>query len=190
MTRGVWCYTRTNVKWEYCDVRECWDCDKGGYIDHVIWTEVAESHLLTEKELKVTYRDELLEGVIRHVFHVMKKSSKLGHGKTHFPPQLIIKDPLPLPNKMSLKVAESGLDIKFSAWNLSIAGLQNVMLKNLTVMRHIGLKDIHVVFQLVTADITLSGMYRLNGTGLHLLPITGIKGFQIAKLSKVPAQLD
>ena len=117
----------------------------------------------------------MLEDVIRHVFHVMKKSSKLGYGKTHFPQKLMIQDPFPLSSNMSFKKKKSGLvDIEFSAWNLSMAGLHNVLLKNLHIVRHIGLTDIHVVSQLVT-DITLSGEYRLEGTGLALLPVSGIR---------------
>ena len=147
---------------------------KDGDIDNVIWTEVAESDLLTEEEHKVAFRDVVLEGVIRRVFHVLKESSKLGNGRTKFPPELIVRDPLPLPKDISFKKTEAGLvDIDFKAWDLSIAGLHNVLIKNLHVLRHIGLKDIRVVLQLVT-DITLSGNYSLKGTGLSFMPVTGI----------------
>jgi len=146
---------------------------KDGDIDSVIWTEVAESELLTEEEHKVAFRDVVLEGVIRRVFHVLKESSKLGYGRTQFPPELIVRDPLPLPQNISFKKTEAGLvDIDFKAWDLSIAGLHNVLIKNLHVLRHIGLKDIRVVLQLVT-DITLSGNYSLEGTGLSFMPVTG-----------------
>jgi len=142
-------------------------------VTDVIWTEVAESELLTEEEHKVAFRDVVLEGVIRQAFHVMKESSKLGYGRTRFPRELIVRDPLPLSQDISFKKIESGLvDIDFKAWDLSIAGLHNVMIKNLHVLRHIGLKDIRVVLQLVT-DLTLAGNYSLQGTGLSLLPVTG-----------------
>merc|ERR1712055_690593 len=146
---------------------------KDGDIDNVIWTEVAESELLTEEEHKVAFRDVVLEGVVRHVFHVLKESSKLGYGRTQFPPELIVRDPLPLPQNISFKKTEAGLvDIDFKAWDLSIIGLHDVLIKNLHVLRHIGLKDIRVVVQLVT-DITLSGNYSLEGTGLSFMPVTG-----------------
>ena len=148
-----------------------------GDIDNVVWTEVAESELLTEDEHKVAFRDVVLEGVIRRVFHVLKESSKLGYGRTRFPPNLIVRDPLPLTQDISFKKTEAGLvDIDFKAWGLSIMGLHNVMIKNIHVLRHIGLKDIRVVLQLVT-DITLAGNYSLQGTGLSLLPVTGITLF-------------
>jgi len=146
---------------------------KDGDIDNVIWTEVAESELLTEEEHKVAFRDVVLEGVVRRVFHVLKESSKLGYGRTQFPSELIVRDPLPLSQNISFKKTEAGLvDIDFKAWDLSIAGLHNVLIKNLHVLRHIGLKDIRVVLQLVT-DITLSGNYSLEGTGLSFMPVTG-----------------
>merc|ERR1712215_632152 len=142
-------------------------------VTDVIWTEVAESELLTEEEHKVAFRDVVLEGVIRQAFHVMKESSKLGYGRTWFPRELIVRDPLPLSQDISFKKIESGLvDIDFKAWDLSIAGLHNVMIKNLHVLRHIGLKDIRVVLQLIT-DITLSGNYSLEGTGLSFMPVIG-----------------
>ena len=29
-TEGVWCYIgTTDTAWEYCDVRKCYECDKG-----------------------------------------------------------------------------------------------------------------------------------------------------------------
>ena len=147
---------------------------KGENINNIIWTEVAESQVLTEKELNVAYRDLVLESVIKHVFQVMKESSKLGQNKTHFPPKLMIKDPLPLSKKMSLKKKVTGLfDIEFKAWDLSVAGLHNALIKDLIILRHIGLTDIHVVFRLA-ADITVSGKYSLDGTGLGLLPVEGI----------------
>ena len=146
-----------------------------GDIDDVVWTEVAESELLTEEEHKVAFRDVVLEGVIRRVFHVLKESSKLGYGRTRFPRNLIVRDPLPLTQDISFKKTEAGLvDIDFKAWGLSIMGLHNVMIKNIHVLRHIGLKDIRVVLQLVT-DVTLAGNYSLQGTGLSLLPVTGSK---------------
>jgi len=148
-------------------------CSFAEDIDNVVWTEVAESELLTEEEHKVAFRDVVLEGVIRRVFHVLKESSKLGYGRTRFPPNLIVRDPLPLTKDISFKKTEAGLvDIDFKAWGLSIAGLHNAMIKNIHVLRHIGLKDIRVVLQLVT-DITLAGNYSLQGTGLSLLPVTG-----------------
>merc|ERR1712142_1460451 len=140
-----------------------------GEIDTLIWTEVPESDLLTEEEHKVAFR----EGVIRRAFHVLMESSKLGFGRTNFPSTLLVRDPLPLAQDISFKKTESGLvDIDFKAWDLTISGLHNVWIKNLHVLRHIGLKDIRVVLQLVT-DMTFAGNHSLEGTGLSLLPVTG-----------------
>ena len=63
-------------------------------------------------------------------------------------------------------------DIKFRAWNLALRGLHDLKLKTLHVIRHIGLRDIRVVVQLVT-DLEATGRYSLNGTGLSLVPLSG-----------------
>jgi len=144
-----------------------------GEIDQVNWTEAAESELLTEEEHKVAFRDVVLEGIVRRAFHVLLESSKLGEDRTTFPSHLLIKDPLPLGQDIAFKKKQAGLvDIDFKAWDLSITGLHNIWIKNLHVLRHIGLKDIRVVLQLVT-DLRFSGNYSLEGTGLSLLPVTG-----------------
>ena len=63
-------------------------------------------------------------------------------------------------------------DIKFRAWDLALHGLHNLKLKTLHVIRHIGLRDVRVVVQLVT-DLEATGHYSLNGTGLSLVPLSG-----------------
>ena len=66
------------------------------------------------------------------------------------------------------------MDVDFRAWDLSITGLHNTWLKNLHVLRHLGLKDIRVVIQLIT-DLSFNGNYTLSGTGLSMIPVTGRK---------------
>ena len=144
-----------------------------GEIDEVVWTDVAESSLLTQEEHKVAFRDVVMEGVVRRAFHVLMESSKLGFKKTTFPAQLLLKDPVPIDEDIAFKKKEAGLvDIDFKAWDLMISGLHNMWIKNLHVLRHIGLKDIRVVVQLIT-DLSFTGNYSLEGTGLSMIPVTG-----------------
>ena len=144
-----------------------------GDIDEVEWTEVAESSLLTEEEHKVAFRDVVMEGMIRKAFSVFMASSKLGRGRTTFPSQVLVRDPLHVRQDIAFKKKEAGLvDIDFKAWDLAIRGLHDMSIKNLHVLRHIGLKDIRIVVQLVT-DMMFSGNYSLEGTGLSMIPVTG-----------------
>jgi len=144
-----------------------------GQIDEVVWTQVAESSLLTQEEHKVAFRDVVMEGVVRRAFHVLMESSKRGFKKTTFPAQLLLKDPVSIDQDIAFKKKEAGLvDIDFKAWDLMISGLHSMWIKNLHVLRHIGLKDIRVVVQLIT-DLSFTGNYSLEGTGLSMIPVTG-----------------
>ena len=142
-------------------------------ISEVVWTEVAEASLLTQEEHKVAFRDVVLEGVMRRVFNVFIQSSKLGSKRTRFPAHLLLKDPQVVIQDIAFKKKKQGLlDIDFKAWDLLINGLHNIRIKNLHVLRHIGLKDVRVVVQLMT-DLSVVGKYNLEGTGLTMIPVTG-----------------
>ena len=142
-------------------------------ISEVVWTEVAEASLLTQEEHKVAFRDVVLEGVMRRIFNVFMQSSKLGSKRTRFPAHLLLKDPQVVIQEIAFKKKKQGLvDIDFKAWELFITGLHNIRIKNLHVLRHIGLKDVRVVVQLLT-DLSFVGKYNLEGTGLSMIPVTG-----------------
>merc|ERR1712215_669038 len=149
-------------------------------ISQVIWTDVAEASLLTEDEHKVAFRDVVIESVVRRMFNVFMQSSKQWPAHSNFPNHLLLKDPQVVQENISFKKKTQGLvDIDFKAWNLKISGLHDIKIKNLHVLRHIGLKDIRVVVQLVT-DLKITGEYKLQGTGLSMLPLTGSGQLNVA----------
>jgi len=154
---------------------------KNGEIDEIVWTDITEASLLTEEEHKVAFRDVVMEGVVRRGFSVLMDSSRKGFPpRTTFPSHLLIRDPLKIDQDISFKKKQAGLmDVDFRAWDLSITGLHNTWLKNLHVLRHLGLKDIRVVIQLIT-DLSFNGNYTLSGTGLSMIPVTGSGGLKVS----------
>ena len=143
-----------------------------GNIDEIIWTDEVESNLLTEQEHKVAFRDVVMESFLRKFFNTLMESSKKGFTLTSFPSDLLLKDPLQVEEITFDKKQDGLMDIKFKAWDLVIQGLHQAWIKNLHVLRHIGLKDVRVVVQLIT-DISFVGNYSLEGTGLSMIPLKG-----------------
>lgn len=141
-------------------------------IGEVIWTTEEEFTLLTEEEHKVAFRDVVLESVCERILNVILASSRVGHSLSRIPKQLLIPDPVSIPD-IAFSRAQPGLyNIQFEANNLKIRGLHESKIKNLHVLRHLGLKDIRFVMQFVT-PLLLDGQYTLTGTGLSLLPLQG-----------------
>merc|ERR1712215_270523 len=123
-------------------------------ISQVIWTDVAEASLLTEDEHKVAFRDVVIESVVRRMFNVFMQSSKQGQAHSNFPNHLLLKDPQVVQENISFKKKTQGLvDIDFKAWNLKISGLP---------------------------DLKITGEYKLQGTGLSMLPLTGSGQLNVA----------
>jgi len=146
---------------------------RSGEVGELVWTSQAESDLLTEDQHKVAFRDVVIEKALQRMFDVYLHSSKVGKNNTNFPRHLLIEDPTRLTTHVDFKKKQPGLlDIQFKAWNLLLHGLHNIQLKNLHVLRHIGLRDIRVVIQVV-ADLHVTGDYRMEGTGLSMIPVTG-----------------
>jgi len=143
-----------------------------GDIEGVIWTQEEEASLLTPDQHKVAFRDVVLEKVLTRLIQSVLENSRVGPQFTRLPIELIVPDPLVLQD-ISFQRAQSGLfDINFKAWNLLLSGLQSFRVKNLHVLRHLGLNDVRVVVQLETT-LDLEGSYALEGTGLSLLPLSG-----------------
>ncbi|XP_023339699.1 uncharacterized protein LOC111709950 isoform X2 [Eurytemora carolleeae] len=141
-------------------------------VKHVIWTDVEESTLLDESLHKVAFRDVVLEKLLTRLINSLLENSRRGPEFSSMPSALLIPDPLCIPN-INLQKAKSGVfDINFQGWNLKITGLHTTKIKNLHVVRHLGLQDIRAVVQLVT-DLNIEGIYNLTGTGLSLLPLYG-----------------
>jgi len=137
-----------------------------------LWTEDEESSLLTEEEHRVAFRDVVLEEAARRVIQNVLLSSKMDPESARLPDGLRVPDPLIMPNVHFSKAVPALFDIDFEAWNLKLRGLQDLKIKNLHVIRHLGLNDIRVVVQLVTS-LSLNGFYNMTGTGLSLIPLTG-----------------
>lgn len=149
----------------------------GGEVDSVVWTGVSQASLLTPEQHKVAFRDVVAEKTIRRIFSTFLSTCRLyprtQPGELLFPAELIISDPLQVKQKLDFHKKKDGLcDVDFSAWDLQLHGLHGMKLKNLHVLRHIGLRDLRVVVQIV-ADMKLTGQYKVQGTGLSMVPVTG-----------------
>jgi len=141
-------------------------------IDEIVWTDEEESFHLTEDVHKVAFTDEVLETVLKREVDVIVANSRLGGDLSRIPSCLLLPDPLIMP-EISFKKAQTGLfDIDFKAWDLKLTGLLYLKVKNLHALRHLGLRDIRVVAQLV-APVNIVGQYSLTGTGLNILPLYG-----------------
>jgi len=143
-----------------------------GKIDEILWTEDEESSLLTDEEHRVAFRDVVLEEAARRVIETLLLNSKMDPSSTRIPQSVRVPNPLYLPDVYFSKAVPALFDIDFEAWNLELSGLQDLRIKNLHVIRHLGLNDIRVVVQLET-NLRLNGSYNLSGTGLSLIPLTG-----------------
>merc|ERR1712179_47699 len=64
------------------------------------------------------------------------------------------------------------VDVDFKAWDIQLHGLHNTKVKNLHVLRHMGLQDLRLVLQ-VEADLNMTGQYTVQGTGLSMVQVTG-----------------
>jgi len=138
----------------------------------VIWTDKDQVDLLTEDEHKVAFRDVVLEKLLERIIYTWIMNSKLPPGFSRMPNTILVPDPVYIPN-IAFNRAQSGLfDVNFKAWDLRLSGLHASTVKNLHVLRHLGLKDIRVVGQVVT-PLYVEGEYDLVGTGLSLVPLSG-----------------
>lgn len=139
----------------------------------VIWTDQPEAEILTEEEHKVAFRDVVIEGMARQFFKVYMEACRLGPNKSHIPDHLMMKDPQVVKDVIHFKKQQKGLvDVEFKAWNLKLGGLHNLEIENLHVVRHIGLKDIRLMGQVVT-DISFTGEYEIKGSGLSMVDLSG-----------------
>jgi len=141
-------------------------------IDEVVWTNAEEVTLLTEEEHKVAFRDVVLEAVAERMLNVILASSKVGSKRSRLPYQILIPDPVRIPDVAFSKAQPALFNIQFTATDLKIHGLHDSKIKHLHVLRHLGLNDIRIVVQFIT-PLRLDGQYTLTGTGLSLLPLQG-----------------
>jgi len=141
-------------------------------IDEVIWTREEEFTLLTDEEHKVAFRDVVLESICERILNVILSSSRVGSQFSSIPDQLLIPDPVVIPDVSFSRSQPALYNIQFKATDLKIHGMHASKVKHLHVLRHLGLKDIRFVVQFVT-PLVIDGKYSLTGTGLSLLPLHG-----------------
>lgn len=158
-------YTVGNIRADSSEVDQ-------GTLVNVVWTNEEEANLLTEEEHKVAFRDVVLEKLVERIINTWLENSRLGPGISRMPANILLEDPINIPD-ISFKRAQSGLfDINFKARNLRLSGIHATRINNLHILRHLGLKDIRVVGQVVI-PLLVEGEYELVGTGLSLLPFSG-----------------
>jgi len=139
-------------------------------INELVWTSDEESSLLSEEQHKIAFRDVILEGAIRRILNVILFNSRAIYSS--LPREVKIPDPLLIPDMTFSKSQPGIFNIDFNASQLKLRGLQSSIIKNLHVIRHLGLKDIRIVAQIVI-PLELEGHYTLTGTGLSMLPLHG-----------------
>jgi len=147
-----------------------------GDVESIVWTSEAQASLLTEQQHKVAFRDVVAEKAIRRVLDVWVAScrqAQLPGSQIVFPQELLVKDPLPVMETLDFHKTKPGVvDVDFKAWDIQLHGLHNTKVKNLHVLRHMGLQDLRLVLQ-VEADLNMTGQYTVQGTGLSMVQVTG-----------------
>jgi hypothetical protein len=141
-------------------------------IQDIEWVELDEKDLLSSEEHSLAFRDVLFEEVLKQVITSIFTNAKLPENEMRIPGQLKIDDPMYL-SDVSFVTAKAGLySVDFKATNLKLTGLHNFKVKNLHVLRHIGLRDLRVLIQII-GSLNLCGMYDLKGSGVSLLAGSG-----------------
>lgn len=104
----------------------------------IVWANQPERELLKGDETKVAFRDIAFEVLARRVFETYIIASK--HTDSSFvPDSWHLKEPLKLAQNVTFeKKIEGLLDIKFSAWNIKINGLQDIVIEQFHFIRHVG----------------------------------------------------
>jgi len=147
-----------------------------GDVDSIVWTSEAQANLLTPQQHKVAFRDVVAEKAIRRVLNVWVAScrhAQLPGSTNFFPEELLVQDPLPVMESLDFhKTKEGVVDVDFKAWDIQLHGLHDIQVKNLHVLRHMGLQDLRLVIQ-VEADLNMTGQYTVTGTGLSMVAVTG-----------------
>jgi len=154
-----------------------------GDVESIVWTSEAQASLLTEQQHKVAFRDVVAEKAIRRVLDVWVAScrqAQLPGAQIVFPQELLVKDPLPVMETLDFHKTKPGVvDVDFKAWDIQLHGMHNIQVKNLHVLRHMGLQDLRLVIQ-VEADLSMTGQYTANGTGLSMVKVSGAGPLSVA----------
>ena len=89
-------------------------------------------------ENKVAFRDIAFEVMTSKIFEAYIFACK--HTENSFVPESwLLKEPHKIPNDVKFeKKIEGLLNIKFSAWNIKISGLQDIVIEQFHFIRHVG----------------------------------------------------
>ena len=104
----------------------------------IVWANQPEKELLKGDETKVAFRDIAFEVMTRKIFEAYIFASK--HTESSFVPESwLLKEPHKITNNVKFEKKIDGLlDIKFSAWNIKISGLQDIVIEQFHFIRHVG----------------------------------------------------
>ena len=104
----------------------------------IVWANQPEKELLKGDETKVAFRDIAFEVMMRKIFETYIFACK--HTENSFVPESWrLQEPHTIPNDIKFdKKIEGLLDIKFSAWNIKISGLQDIVIEQFHIIRHVG----------------------------------------------------
>ena len=104
----------------------------------IVWATQPEKELLKGDETKVAFRDIAFEVMTKKIFEAYIFACK--HRETSFVPESwLLKEPHEIPNHVKFdKKIDGLLDIKFSAWNIKISGLQDIVIEQFHFIRHVG----------------------------------------------------
>ena len=104
----------------------------------IVWANQPEKELLKGDETKVAFRDIAFEIMTRKIFEAYIFACK--HTENSFVPESWrLQEPHTIPNDIKFdKKIEGLLDIKFSAWNIKISGLQDIVIEQFHIIRHVG----------------------------------------------------
>jgi len=166
----------------FANVPDCLAAMEGD-VESIVWTSEAQASLLTPQQHKVAFRDVVAEKAIRRVLNVWVascRSAQVPLSHNVFPEDLLVKDPLPVMETLDFHKTKTGVvDVDFKAWDIQMHGLHNIKVKNLHVLRHMGLQDLRLVIQ-VEADLNMTGQYTVKGTGLSMVKVSGAGPLSVA----------
>ena len=104
----------------------------------IIWTNKPEKDLLAKEESLLAFRDVAMEVLARRMLETYFKNCKLGN-RSSIPDNLRLKEGQKIQQRVEFSKDVPGLlDIKFSAWDVEVRGLEDLVVKKFHFVRHIG----------------------------------------------------
>ena len=104
----------------------------------IVWAEQPERELLRGDENMVAFRDIAFEVMMRKIFETYIVACKQSEN-SWVPESWRLKEPHEIPSNVNFdKKIEGLLDVKFSAWNIRISGLPDIVVEQFHFIRHVG----------------------------------------------------